>query len=214
MGAGDLGLQPGHGPPGCAQRPRVAEPVPLGPLGRVLRLVAVERPTLERDLAGGDGRDRHGALENLRQVMVRGIKHGRTAHRVVGAEGREALAGAERHDDVAVPTAQQVPPGEHQLVHVGVRMTAVVVALAVGAGGELAVLNGPALEVPHRVQLQVVAERSAFEHQHRLDEPALSQRGAAGNGVGGGEQRDGLAGEAERGTLSRAEAEGHSGREA
>src|SRR5207249_389805 len=64
VGAGDLGLQPGHGPPGCAQRPRVAEPVPLGPLGRVLRLVAVERPALERDLAGGDGRDRHGALEN------------------------------------------------------------------------------------------------------------------------------------------------------
>ena len=83
-----------------------------------------------------------------------------------------------------------------------VRMAAVVVALAVGAGGELTVADGPPLEVAHCVQLQVTPKRGGFEHQHRLDQPRFAAGDTAGNGVRGGEEGNRLAGEAETGRLS------------
>ena len=199
--AGELRLEPGHGSPGDAQGPRVAEPAPVGPLAGVLGLVAVERAGLDSDRPRAHGGDRHGALEDLRQVMVRGIEQRRTAHRVVGAERRKALAGAERHYDPAVQAPQHVRAGEHQLVDVGMRMAAVIVALAVGTGGELAVADGPPLEVAHGMQLQVTPKRGGIDHQDRLHQSRFAAGRAAGNGVRGGDEGNRLAGEAQRGTL-------------
>ena len=75
-------------------------------------------------------------------MVVHRIAHHRPAHRVVGAEGREPLAGARSRPVAAVGVAEQVVRGQHQLVEIGVGMAAVDEPFAPGAGRELAFADG------------------------------------------------------------------------
>ena len=77
-------------------------------------------------------------------MVVHRIPLHRAAHRVVGSEGDEAF-----------PHVEPAGAGggrEHQLVHVGMGVAAIHVALTPIAGSELAVRHGPAFEIRRRVE--------------------------------------------------------------
>src|ERR1700693_2032287 len=72
-------------------RPRIPISIAIGRISRTGWLIAIESPALEDQAASAQRTDRHGALEDLREMMVDRILLERARHRVVGTKGRKAL---------------------------------------------------------------------------------------------------------------------------
>ena len=121
-------------------------------------------------------------------MVVHGVPHERPDHGIVGAEGRESLARAEREPGRPVVGAEQVVGRQDELVQVGVGVTPVDEAFAPVARRQLALGNREPLEVEHAGEPEAVRARRRAASPPAVPpapRPARTARHGVGMLVGG-----------------------------
>src|SRR6267154_1279396 len=154
--------------------PRIPVSIAIGRISRTGWLIAIESPALEAQAASTQRADRHGALEDLREMVVDGILLERTRHRVVGTKGRKALPQRDGSATHAV-AAESLGRCKDQLVKVGVRMPAIDVPFTRDARVELTSLQRCSLEIERPLQREQFNPRVQLGHDRGLGQVALSQ---------------------------------------
>src|SRR6266404_1055132 len=153
--------------------PRIPISIAIGRISRTGWLIAIESRALEDQAASTQRADRHGALEDLREMVVDGILLERTRHRVVGTKGRKALP--QRDGSAHAVAAESLGRCKDQLVKVGVRMPAIDVPLTGDARVQLTSLQRCSLQIERPLQREQFTPRVQLGHDSGLGHVALSQ---------------------------------------
>ena len=175
-GVGDGGLPLGGGASSLrpsarqAARPGVGEAADVREVIRPLGFGASEDTRFQAP-CGETPDPVHGpALENLREMMVRGILEPRAGHGIVGAVGSKALSRGQRQ-----PSSGDLPevPAEHELVQQRVGMPLVDEAFSPTPVGEFTASQGDPLEVERRTKDKPAGRALQVRHEGRLGQIPL-----------------------------------------